>query len=163
MFLETIKPYVIPFKSFTEAGVKKLFPKVKKLKVPSADSIDLTSISYVSWIDKGSNRKFIVAQEPYTQKLKGIQGTFKPINQKGICTLCHSYEECAVCSLLKSKELFKWTFTQRGNYICQDSEACNQNLVTLERLHDFMLRPQQNNMRLIRRIQKEKVQPLYFW
>lgn len=139
VFLETIKPYVIPFKSFTEAGVKKLFPKVKKLKAPSADSIDLTSISYISWIDKGSNKKFIIAQDLSTQKLKGIQGTFKPINQKGICTLCHSYEEVGMFTA-EIKGTVQGTFTQRGNYICQDSEACNQNLLTLDRLHDFMLR-----------------------
>lgn len=112
---------------------------MKKLKAPSADSIDLTSISYISWIDKGSNKKFIIAQDLYTQKLKGIQGTFKPINQKGICTLCHSYEEVGMFTA-EIKGTVQGTFTQRGNYICQDSEACNQNLLTLDRLHDFMLR-----------------------
>lgn len=60
MFLEIIKFYVILFKFFIEVGVKKLFLKVKKLKVFFVDSIDLMSIFYVSWIDKGLNRKFIV-------------------------------------------------------------------------------------------------------
>ena len=44
------------------ANIKKLFPKAKKLKLPDMEEIDMKEISYLSWIDKGSSRKFIIAK-----------------------------------------------------------------------------------------------------
>lgn len=32
------------------------------------------------------------------------------------------------------------TFVKRGNYICQDPQACNKNITTLDQLHDFIAR-----------------------
>jgi hypothetical protein len=134
-FLAILRPYVIPFKELTEQTIKKLFPKAKKLKAPSLDHVDTREISYLSWIDHGSGKKFIVA--PFDDKLIGLQGNYKPINQKGICTVCNGYEELGLFTTEK-KGTVLGTYTSRGNYICEDSLKCNHNLIKLDRLHDFI-------------------------
>lgn len=139
LFSAQIKPYVIPFPSITEQTVKKLFPKAKKLKNPSLEDVDMSELSYVGWYDKGSGRKYIITH--YNDKLVGIHGTFTPSNQKGICALCNRHQEVGMF-MSETKGSHKDTFTKRGNYICQDSQACNQNLTTLDKLHDFIARLQ---------------------
>ncbi|KMY53297.1 ferrous iron transporter A [Bacillus sp. FJAT-27231] len=138
-FLSSLKPYVIPFKKITEQSLKKLFPKAKKLKVPDLESIDLKETSYLGWHDKGSNKKYLVTY--FDENLIGVQGTFTSANQKGICALCNGYEEIGMfIAEVKGKRTEKGTFTKRGNYICQDSEKCNQNLTSLDKLQDFVER-----------------------
>ncbi|WP_028401722.1 FusB/FusC family EF-G-binding protein [Ectobacillus panaciterrae] len=135
-FLSQLKPYVIPFKEVTEQTIRKLFPKAKKLKIPSLENIDLKEISYLCWDDKGSNKKYIVAQ--HHNKLIGLQGTFTSINQKGICALCNRFEEIGMF-ISEAKGSVQGTFIKRGNHICQDSQKCNQNLITLDKLNDFIV------------------------
>jgi hypothetical protein len=136
-FLLKLKPYVIPFKEITDKTIKKLFPKAKKLKVPSLEDIDLKETSYLGWTDKGSNKKYIIAN--FDNKLIGLQGTIKSTSQTGICALCNAHEETAMF-ISQTKGSGKDTFTKRGNYICQDSQKCNQNIITLDKLNDFILR-----------------------
>jgi hypothetical protein len=134
-FLIQLKPYVIPFKNITEQTIKKLFPKVKKLKVPSLENIDLKETSYLGWKDKGSNKKYIVAERD--NKLIGLQGTVKSANKKGICTLCNRHEEVEMF-ISETRATAQGTFIKRGNYICQDSQACNQHITELDKLNDFI-------------------------
>jgi len=133
--LAQIKPYVFPFKKISEQAIKKLFPKAKKLKTPILENLDLTEITYLGWDDIGSNKKYIVTY--YNQKLIGLQGTFNLVNKKGICTFCHKFEEIGMF-MTKTKGSEQGTFTKRGNYICQDSKKCNQNITSLDKLHDFI-------------------------
>ncbi|MFX3625688.1 MAG: FusB/FusC family EF-G-binding protein [Ectobacillus sp.] len=135
MFLAKLKPYVIPFKEVTDKTLKKLFPKVKKLKAPNFDDIDFKELSYFGWNDKGSDKKFMIAD--FDGKLIGIQGTFTPSNKKGICALCNRHEEVGMF-LAEVKGSEQGTFIKRGNYICQDSQKCNHNLTTLDKLHGFI-------------------------
>ncbi|MFB5282900.1 FusB/FusC family EF-G-binding protein [Peribacillus sp. Hz7] len=138
-FLLQVEPYVIPFQTITEQTIKKLFPKAKKLKVPVLENVNLKETSYVSWYDKGSNRKYIIAR--HNHKLKGLQGTFTSLNKKGICTLCNAHEKVGMfMSEAKGKGGEQGTFIKRGNYICEDSQKCNYNLITLDKLHDFIER-----------------------
>ncbi|WP_042349857.1 FusB/FusC family EF-G-binding protein [Bacillus massiliigorillae] len=134
-FLLQLKPYVIPFEEVTQQTIKKLMPKVKKLKVPSLENTDWKDISYLSWDDKGSQKRYIIAR--YNHKLMGLQGTFKPINKKGICTICNKLEEVGMF-MTEKKGTVQGTFTKRGNYICQDSQACNANITSLDKLNDFI-------------------------
>ncbi|MBA9028757.1 FusB/FusC family EF-G-binding protein [Peribacillus huizhouensis] len=136
-FLSQVKPFVIPFIEVTDKTIKKLFPKAKKLKVPVLESMDLREISYLGWNDKGSNKKYIVALRDH--KLVGLQGTFKSINKKGICSLCNHHEEIGMF-LSEAKGLAIGTFIKRGNYICENSQKCNQNIITLDKLNDFIER-----------------------
>lgn len=134
-FLAELKPFVIPFAKVTQQTVKKLFPKAKKLKAPLLNDEELKEITYLGWDDKGSQKKFIVAR--LKDRMVGLQGTFKPINKKGICALCNKFEEVGMF-LSETKGVAQGTYTKRGNYICQDSQKCNQNISSLDKLTDFI-------------------------
>lgn len=136
-FLLELKPYVIPFKEITEQTIKKLFPKAKKLKAPKMENIDLREVSYLGWDDSGSGKKFIIA--PRGDKFVGLHGTFKPSHKKGICAICSHFEEIGMF-MSETKGSVQGTFTKRGNYICNDSMKCNQNITTLDKLDDFITR-----------------------
>ncbi|MCM3706247.1 MULTISPECIES: FusB/FusC family EF-G-binding protein [Cytobacillus] len=134
-FLADIMKYVIPFPSVTEQSIKKLFPKAKKLKMPAPENIDFKEISYLGWDDKGTNRKYMISL--LDGKLTGIFGTFRPLGKKGICAICNKLEETGMfLTEIKGSQL--GTYTKRGNYICQDSRKCNENLISLENLNDFI-------------------------
>ncbi|MGG1660112.1 FusB/FusC family EF-G-binding protein [Brevibacillus sp. NRS-1366] len=136
-FLAEIYPFVIPFREVTEQTLKKLFPKVKKLKVPKLETLDWKEMSYLGWIDEGSNKKYIVTY--LENKLIGIHGTFTSINQKGVCALCNGYEELGMF-IAEVKGSGDGTFLKKGNYICEDSQQCNRNITAVDKLHDFVLR-----------------------
>lgn len=137
VFLLKIKPFVIPFKEVTEKTIKKLFPKAKKLKNPMLENLDLREISYLGWDDIGSGKKFIIA--PHHNKLLGLHGTIKPSNKKGICAICSRFEELGMF-MSETKGTVQGTFIKKGNYICLDSLKCNQNITTLDKLNDFIVR-----------------------
>lgn len=133
-FYENIKPYIIPFKNVTEQTIKKLFPKAKKLKV-SLDDFNLNATSYLGWTDTGTNKKFLIVER--NNKLIGISGGFKYAHKKGMCTLCNRFEAIGMFTST-TKGATPDAFTTRGNYICQDSQKCNENLMTLEKLDEFV-------------------------
>jgi Elongation factor G-binding protein, N-terminal/FBP C-terminal treble-clef zinc-finger len=138
-FLSNLKAYVIPFKQITEKTVKKLFPKSKKIQVPPLKDLDLKEISYLGWYDIRSERKHLIVD--YNGNLMGIQGTFKS-SVEGICALCNGFEEVGLfMSKVKSG---KETYTTKGNYICKDSQKCNHNLITLDKLNDFIVQLKKN-------------------
>lgn len=132
-FLLPLKEYVIAFKPVTEEKLKKLFPKSKKLKVPALNDVDLKDISYLSWIDHQTTKKYLVAE--LDDRLIGITGSFTPTNQKGICTICNQIKEVG---LFLTKIKATTQEIKRGNYICQDSVTCNQHITSLEKLHHFL-------------------------
>ncbi|MFC7784159.1 FusB/FusC family EF-G-binding protein [Rossellomorea sp. GCM10028870] len=132
-----LKSYVIPFPSVSDASLKKLFPKVKKLKTPDWANIDFRDLSYLGWNDYGQERKYIVAE--YEGKLKGFKGTFKSSSKKGICTICNSFGSIGFY-MSESKTSSQGTFVKKGNYICQDSDECNEKLKDKEKLDDFIQR-----------------------
>ncbi|GGE63864.1 FusB/FusC family EF-G-binding protein [Priestia taiwanensis] len=135
LFLLKLHPYVIPFPEVTQQTVKKLFPKAKKLKLPKVDNINLMEITYLGWEDSGTNKRYIITK--HGDRLIGIDGTFQPIHQKGICTLCNRLEEVGMFLHEKKGEVLG-TFVKRGNYICKDSVSCNQNIISVQKLHDFI-------------------------
>ncbi|ASB88585.1 FusB/FusC family EF-G-binding protein [Bacillus sonorensis] len=133
-FLAELKPYVIPFQHVTAEKAKKLFSKVKKLKTPDFGQIDFSGYSYLGWNDAGSGRKYMIVD--IEGKLTGIHGTIKPGNKKGICSICNRTEEIGL--FMARVKSGKETYTDRGNYICYDSEKCNENMMTLDHLNDFV-------------------------
>lgn len=133
-FFRKVRPYLIPFPEVTEQTLNELFPKFKKLKPAAINNVDLKEVSYLSWIDKNSNKKFLVTQRE--NELVGLQGTFTQSNQQGICTLCHSQEEVGM--FVTGSSSGRDEFITRGNYICKDSQICNNNITTLENLNKFV-------------------------
>lgn len=134
-FLSRVKPFVLPFPHITEQNLNKLFPKAKKMKGPRMESVNLKEISYLSWIEKGTSKKYLVAEQD--EVLVGLEGTFTSLNQKGICTLCHSQEDVGLFVATAAGEN-RDTFINRGNYICKDSKVCNQNITDLDNLDQFI-------------------------
>ncbi|MBK3497365.1 FusB/FusC family EF-G-binding protein [Viridibacillus sp. YIM B01967] len=134
-FFKTIKTYVTPFEIITEKNIKKLFPKDKKMNIPNLKSIDWTEISYLSWLDSGTNRKYIVFRDE--SGIIGFRGVFSYSNKKGFCTICNQHHQVGMfMSSKKGKAL--GTYVKRGNYICTDSTACNESLTDFTRLTDFL-------------------------
>ncbi|WP_100406940.1 FBP domain-containing protein [Bacillus solitudinis] len=112
--------------------VTKLFPKSKKINSP-LEKLDFKKISYLGWYDIRSERKYLIVD--YKDKLIGLQGTFNS-NGKGICALCGGHEKIGLF-MSKVKSGVE-TYTDRGNYICEDSQKCNHNLIKLDRLNYFI-------------------------
>lgn len=132
-FLDELKNYVIPFKKVTEKTATKLFPKTKKLKVSHLEGLDFKEISYLGWYDIRLDRKFLIFED--NNQLIGVHGTFRESN-KGICSICSKVEEVGL--FMAKVKSGQETYTSRGNYICKDSQKCNQNITTLAKLHDFV-------------------------
>ncbi|WP_411333645.1 FusB/FusC family EF-G-binding protein [Metabacillus indicus] len=135
-YLAKLRPYTIPFRPLTEQSVKKLFPKAKKLKLPSfAQELELNEVSYIGWHDKGTGKYFMIAESG--EKWTGLSGTFSSSYQKGICTICGKFAETGLFTVeLKGSE--QGTYVKKGNYICKDAKTCNENLTSVDKLHDFL-------------------------
>lgn len=133
-FLEQLQPYIIPFKAVTDQELKKLFPKAKKFKGPKLEAINFGRTSYLAWTES-SNLMYLVADE--NGRLIGVQGSFTRSGKQGICTICNRHSEVGMF-IAKTKSSGQDQFIKRGNYICRDSGACNENVKTLERLNEFI-------------------------
>lgn len=134
-FISDLKQYVEPFEISSEAAIKRLFLKDKKLKIPALEKVDLREITYLSWIDSGTNRKYIVYWE--NGVLKGVRGVFSHSDKKGICSICNQLTKVGLLMVSKSGTSLG-TYIKRGNYICADSEICNNGLSERHRLIDFV-------------------------
>ncbi|WP_252183668.1 FusB/FusC family EF-G-binding protein [Rossellomorea vietnamensis] len=135
VYLAKLKPFVIPFREVSDKTLQKLFPKVKKLKLPDLENVDLREVTYLGWNDIGQERKYLVTED--NGKLSGMRGTFKNHSQKGVCTICNSIREIGMF-ITESKAAANGTYRNRGNYICQDSQACNRSLQSEEKLTAFI-------------------------
>lgn len=137
LFIQGLKASIIPFKVISEKGLQKLFKKDKKLKLPKLDLVDWQGISYLSWLDKGTNRQYTVLEKEgeYTA-LRGVYEAPTPI--KGICAICNHHS---------SLHLFTATvkgngdnYTSYSNYICADATICNTNVSNYTKLSEFVAR-----------------------
>lgn len=133
-FLEQLQPYIIPFNVVTGQELKKLFPKVKKLKGPKIEAINFQKISYLGWTES-SNLRYLIAD--MNGQLLALQGGFTRSQKQGICTVCKCYSEVGLF-IAKTKSSGNDQFIKRGNYICQDAAVCNDNIKTLDQLAEFV-------------------------
>ena len=133
--LEELKESVQPFEQPSKAQIEKLFRKVKKLKQPDWNHLDLREHTYIGWNDPGTQKKFLVYYDE-SGKLNGIRGTLSPTITKGICTICKKTSSVSLF-LATTKSNSDGTYTKKGNYICHDSEHCNHNLVQLTPFYEF--------------------------
>ncbi|MGX7163169.1 FusB/FusC family EF-G-binding protein [Enterococcus massiliensis] len=136
-FFEEIKEHVIPFAPPSNKQVEKVFRKTKKLKIPDWESMDLRENSYIGWNDPGSQKKFILLYQE--DQLTGVSGHLSPNHLKNICSICNHTATVALF-LATTKESGDGTYTKKGNYICVDSQACNQQLYDLQALEQFVQR-----------------------
>ncbi|WP_302372814.1 FusB/FusC family EF-G-binding protein [Enterococcus asini] len=139
-YFEDFKDFVIPFEKPSTKQVEKAFRKVKKLKQPNFDELDLREHTYIGWNDPGSQKKYLLF---YSEgRLTGLSGNIPSEVKKNICTICHKEDNVALF-MATTKTGSEGTYTKRGNYICIDSDKCNRQLTDRQNLDQFVdhLRP----------------------
>lgn len=131
-YLEQLRSYVQPFPALSESQLRQLFKKTKKLRIPPIQSIDFLKTTYVSWNDTGNKKKFFVYR--LDGEWVGIESTYLPTIQKGICTICHQYSDV---TLVSARTHQSDHYRAVGNYMCIDSDQCNEQVTdpsSLEKL-----------------------------
>lgn len=136
-FLEQLKPYVIPFKALTASTLKSLFKKEKKLRLPKLEDMNFQQTCYLAWDDPGTHRKYVVIEQD--EQLKAIKGIFSNDTIKGICAICNHHSEVGLFTTSVKGQVVG-TFTNYSNYICADSQQCNQHVTDIEKTKAFFER-----------------------
>ena len=137
LFKESLKRYTIPFKTISEKGLQKLFRKDKKLKLPKLEMVDWHSISYLSWLDSGTQRQYIVIEKDGA--FVALRGVSQPqYATKGICAICNQHG--AVHLFTATVKGNADMYTSYSNYICDDVETCNAHVTDYEKLEAFVAR-----------------------
>ncbi|WP_053375980.1 FusB/FusC family EF-G-binding protein [Paenibacillus sp. FJAT-27812] len=137
-YLESLEPLMMPFAEVTAAQIKKLFHKVKKLKVPDLDAFDYRYVTYMGWRDIASNKLFLVYR--LNGQLVGIEGKLTPTNKKSTCFLCNRHEEIALITAIAKKPANASPdyYKAIGNYMCVNSDVCNKNITDTAALDKFI-------------------------
>ncbi|QYR19339.1 FusB/FusC family EF-G-binding protein [Paenibacillus sp. sptzw28] len=138
-YMLSLEPYLAEFEHVTDKHIKKLFPKIKKLKVPDLAAIDYRYVTYLGWTDIATNKLFLVYH--LSGQLIGVEGRYTPVNKKSICFLCNRHEEVALFSAItKSKPVNASPdyYKALGNYMCVNSDTCNKNITDVSALEKFI-------------------------
>ncbi|WP_419955183.1 FusB/FusC family EF-G-binding protein [Neobacillus niacini] len=137
-YIQHLSGYLLPFPTITEQQLKKMFPKHKKLKLPDLSTIDHSQLTYLSWNDLRSNKKFIVYE--LEGKMVGIECEFAPTSKKNLCSFCNGFGEVAYFSTVtKAKKSNNPDYYKAiGNLICADSSECNKKITTVDYLTSFL-------------------------
>jgi len=137
-YMRDLEPWAEEFGRISEKQLQKLFPKVKKLKVPDLDAIDYRFTTYLGWNDNGGNRAFLVYH--LDGQAAGIEGRMTPTNKKSVCFLCNRHEEVALFTAIARARPAKASpdyYKAIGNYMCASAKACNKNITDVEPLEKF--------------------------
>lgn len=137
-YLHRLSDFLLPFPKITEQQLKKMFPKNKKLKLPDLSKIDHSQLTYLSWNDLGTNKKFIVYE--LDGKMAGIECRLTPTGKKNICSFCNSFGEVAYFSTVTKVKKSKNPdyYKSIGNLICTDSSECNKKITNVDYLTAFL-------------------------
>jgi len=138
-YLNSLEPYRMEIGLLEEKQLKKLFPKIKKLKVPDLTAVDFRAVTYLGWTDIASNKLFIVYR--LNGQYVGIEGRYTPTNKKAVCFLCNRHEEVALVSAITKSKPPKASpdyYKAIGNYMCVNSDACNKNITDVAALEKFV-------------------------
>ncbi|REB07273.1 elongation factor G-binding protein [Sporosarcina sp. BI001-red] len=136
--IKKLDAYRMPFPTVTEQQLKKLFPKSKKLKLPDLSSVDLKCVTYLSWNDSRSNKKYLLYE--LDMQLVGIECSFSPSPRKNTCSICKCQSEVTYFTT-KTKERHQNNpdyFRSIGNLICADSHECNKNITGVAYLETLL-------------------------
>jgi hypothetical protein len=137
-YVKELASFLIPFPKLTEQQVKKMFPKAKKLKVPNLSAIDFEKMTYLSWTDISTNKKFIIYE--HDEKLLGIECKYSILNKDNICSFCNRFGKVAfISTITKAKKSNNPDYYKAiGNYICLDSAECNKKITNVDYLASFL-------------------------
>jgi len=137
-FIDELRPHVRSFPQVSEQQVKKMFPKQKKLRLPDATELPMNRMSYLSWNDLRSNRKYILCEKDH--QLIGIECKASANTKRNICAFCNQLAEVSYCvTVTKAKQAKNPDYYKAiGTYICTDSISCNENMTNLDALLTFV-------------------------
>ncbi|WP_251554018.1 FusB/FusC family EF-G-binding protein [Neobacillus muris] len=137
-YIGHLSEFMLSFPTISEPQLKKMFPKHKKLKLPDLSNIDHSKLTYLSWNDLRSNKKFIVYG--LDGKMAGIECEFTPASKKNFCSFCHCFGEVVyVSTVTKAKKAKNPDYYKSiGNLICADSSECNKKITNVEYLTTFL-------------------------
>jgi hypothetical protein len=138
-YRQDLESYMIELPAITEQQIRKLFPKTKKLKVPSLADIDFRFMTYLSWIDSSTNKKYIVYH--LDGRWVGVEGRYTLTHKKSYCFVCNKFGELALFSAITQKRPANVSsdyYKSVGNYICASGEACNKNVSNIQSLEQFI-------------------------
>ncbi|WP_338068316.1 FusB/FusC family EF-G-binding protein [Brevibacillus invocatus] len=139
-YLQKVCEHTIDFPAISEAQIKRLFPKNKKLKLPNLSAMDVSKLTYLGWLDIATNKIYYVYQDQ--GKFVGVEGKFTPGSKKNLCSFCHGYEEVALVSAIsKAKSSISPDYYKAvGNYMCVDTHQCNKQITDVSNLEGFIAR-----------------------
>lgn len=120
--------------------IKQLFKKVKHLRLPKdLEQVDFDKLHYYTWRDTSEDVLYMVYR--YDGELNGIRWDIQKLPNKllgvSFCELCQKNRQRNEIILVsaKSRKLAKGVSHRvTGNYICSNSEQCNQDLQNYEGL-----------------------------
>ena len=140
-YLNNLETYVYGMPKISEAQIRKLFRKEKKLKMPSEDILNSMNV-YLSWIDEATNKLFIVYN--MNNKFMGMTCRLElhKTNNTHICSLCnnigHENKVAFVTSLCKTDNSKYGTYKSIGFHICLDSNECNNLITSTDKLESLI-------------------------
>jgi hypothetical protein len=136
-WMDRLKPYVIPFPAITDADLRKLFRKVKRLPIPDMSQSHREQMTYLGWRDISTNTLFLVY--PLDGRPVGLACRYSMGQaQKGnVCCLCGGTLAGTEVGLVVTNTSADF-YQSIGNYMCLDSDACNQRITNVESLESFV-------------------------
>ncbi|WP_318503938.1 FusB/FusC family EF-G-binding protein [Bacillus sp. T3] len=137
-YIKRLSLFLLPFPKITEQQLKKMYPKNKKLKLPDLSKIDHNLLTYLSWNDLGSKKKFVLYE--LDGKLVGIECKMTPNSKKNLCSFCKCFGEVGyISTITKAKKSKNPDYYKAiGNLICTDSSECNKNITNVDYLTTFI-------------------------
>lgn len=137
-YIQRLSAFLLPFPTITEQHLKKMFPKNKKLKLPDLSTIDHSQLTYLSWHDLSSNKKFIVYG--LDGKMVGIECKLTPTSKNNICSFCNCFGQVSYFSTVTKEKKHKNPdyYKSIGNLICADSSECNKKITNVKYLTTFL-------------------------
>jgi hypothetical protein len=137
-YIQQLSTYLLPFPKIADAQLKKMFPKNKKLKLPDLDKMNLNLLTYLSWLDISTNKKFIIYE--LEEKMVGIECKYTMVSKDNICSFCNRFGQVAyISTVTKAKKAKNPDYYKAiGNYICFDSAECNKKITNVDYLTTFL-------------------------
>ncbi|TCP28839.1 treble-clef zinc-finger protein [Scopulibacillus darangshiensis] len=138
-YLSSLEPYLMAFPHVTEKQIRKLFPKNKKLKMPNLSTLAGQSLTYLSWVDISTNKKFIIYE--LNGKIIGVEGRYTIANKDNTCSLCKGHGKVALFTAKSKSRPANSSpdyYKAVGNYMCVDSDECNEHITDVAYLEKFI-------------------------
>ena len=137
-YLTRITPFILPFPEISESRIRQLFKKTKKLHLPPLHTFDWTQTTYLSWNDTSNRKKYFVY--PLNDTWIGVEGTYLPSIQKGICAICHTYSDITLVTATTRRSAEQHQTI--GQQMCIDSDACNHAVTNPDIIETFLAKTQ---------------------